>query len=482
MRQTYCRNIFKTAALASVISGLTLSALNAQIRYELVVPEVSNDPIKHVSSYSNKINDNGETLLNRIQTFAIWKDGAITQIASGQTDYPAKFTSIRANSVNAYQEVVGSKTYLVSDELGDRFDTFPFYWDAENGIVDLHDVGQRSADGSGSTRLISINEEGLAIGSTLAFQDSRSLGQSAFTWSFEAERMDIAPLDGIEGFSFTSPKGINDDGTVVGIYRKFDTSADTYHERGFIFDSVNGSRDLSQIDADFFVTDHYTAREINAAGSFIGERDRTAYLYDVENGVGFNIASPLGSSHVSKAYAVNDHDVVAGITENRSPTGNQGYTPILWTRSTGTIDILPQIEKSLERVLPEGIAPESCIITPKSINNGGTISASLETASTFSREIVLKPTLDFRWHSQQPKTENGVMGVLYTHYKGEDSGAIPAVALGYEIGFECSSDMQNWCAISDKSPAARSSESEASIELFVPFSECIFVRPVLRNL
>jgi hypothetical protein len=42
--------------------------------------------------------------------------------------------------------------------------------------------------------------------------------------------------------------------------------------------------------------------------------------------------------------------------------------------------------------------------------------------------------------------------------------------------------MENWSGIPPDSGSVRYFETESSIELFVPFSDCMFVRPVLLSL
>ncbi len=475
---TLTRNL-KCSALVALASFGLLSAATAQIRYELVVPEVSGNPINRVSTQSNEINENGETLLNRVSTFAVWKDRAITKIVSGLSDYPASFSSINASSINRFGQVVGTKTYRVKNENGTHMDSFPFYWDNQNGLVDLDDLGGRSSDGAGTTTLFKLNDEGLAIGTTQVFDGTERAGNQAFIWSFENGRSEISPLHEVGTYSFTSPQGLNTAGTVVGTYRKFGSTVESYNERAFIFDAEHGSRDLAGIDSDFFQADHYTARDINESNMLVGEKDRKAYLYDLEAKIGYEISSANGSDRATKAFALNNNDVVAGTTENRD---HSGRSPIIWTRSTGTIELLPQIERDLGKILPAGITANSCNITPKSINTGGQISASLETATTFSREIVLTPVLDFHWHSQTVAEENGVRGVRYTHSKAKQAatGTIPVSALGYEIAFECSSDMKSWTPIPADSAETLLKETTDTIELFVPFAECIFIRPALK--
>ncbi|EDY81019.1 hypothetical protein VDG1235_636 [Verrucomicrobiia bacterium DG1235] len=479
MRHLLSNPVIKSLALAAMASFSLPFSLNAQIRYELVVPEVFGSQINRAGTRGNEINENGETLLNRVATFAVWKDGATTNVVNANTDYPASLSRIGAASINKFQQAVGTKTYIVRDDNGSRFDTFPFYWDPSNGLVDLDDIGARSPLGAGSTSLFDINEVGMAIGTSQNFAGEDIVGNSAFAWSFETGRIDIPALDTIETHSVTTPKAISESGNVVGTYRLFLDSAAHYTERAFLFEPNAGSVDLEDFDADFFQATHSTARDINRHEKMVGELDQGAYLYDLAKRAGHFIPAPSDSAGAIRAYALNDKDIVAGTAEMRDSDGHSGFSPILWSEDTGTIDLMPHLEQKLAGILPEGVDSLDCRITPKSINNRGQISASLETQASFSREVVLNPVLEFDWNSMTPTSENGVRGVLYRHDKAQLEGTIPASALGYDIGFECSSDMQNWSPIETENGAIRHLETDDSIELFLPFSDCVFVRPVL---
>lgn len=471
---------YKTLACSALACLTFVKSAEAQVRYQVVVPEVLGNPVNQTNSRGNEINGNGETLLNRIATFAVWKDGAISHMVNGLTDYPAILSRIGASSINDYQQAVGSKTYLLQTEDGYEFDTFPFYWDPSNGFVDLEDLGSRSAKGVGSTSLYGINRNGQAIGTTETFEGDTKTGTTGFIWSFEDDKTSITALNSFDGYSVTIPQAIDANGTVVGTYRYFLESKDAYREKAFIFDSQRSSRDLAELDSDFFDAFHYTARDINGRSNIVGERDRNAYFYDIANGTGHTIAAPDDGKGLTKAFSLNDNDVVAGVTEDFSEAGQLGLSPILWTRSTGTINLLPQIESSLSKILPAGIDAREVRITPKAINSSAQISARLETNEAFSREVILEPVLDLQWNEMTATARNGVRGVLYTHYRSNDTENIPASALGLEIGFECSSDMQTWHPFNTDVDGVSVHEDEISIELFVPLADCLFVRPVLN--
>lgn len=473
-----------TQSVALLLGWAALcSAASAQVRYELVVPEVPGASPAQTQPQGNQINENGEILLNRVATFAVWKDGAATHLVDARSDFPGTLSRISAASLNRYQQAVGSKTYRVEGENGPRFDTFPFYWDPQNGLVDLDDLGPRSLSGAGATTLYEINRQGLAIGSS-ALYDAHGTedGREAFTWSFESGRVAIPALDALQERSVTLPSAINDSGQVVGTYRAFLESEASYLEKAFVYDAQGGARSLDQVDPDFFQSEHSTARDLNNAGLVVGERDRHAYLYDLANRSGTAIHGPDGDTGATRAYAVNDRAVVAGYAQVGDSQGPLGTTPILWTRATGTIDLLPQIENGLQQALPQGIEALDCLITPKRINNRGQISASLDASgsgSSFSREVILNPVPDFQWHAIRQTVVNGTRGVLYTHEKSRSSGGIPAEALGLQIAFECSSDMNEWTRINASNDAVQLEVTEATIQLFVPFAGCTFVRPVL---
>lgn len=468
--------------LVTLFALPTASELDAQIRYTIEVPEVFGNPINRTHPQGNEINENGETLLNRVATFAIWKNGSIFNIVDASGDHSGSLSQVNAASINEKLQVVGTKTYRVRDEEGVRYDTFPFYWHADSGLVDLAQLGERSPLGAGFTSLFGINNEGVALGTTEVFEGEEVTGTTAFTWSLNSDLVAIPALVEYEGSSVTKPTSINDSGTVVGIYREFTGSFSTYNEKAFVFDSVNGSRDLSEVDEEFFHGSHYTSRDINSFDTFVGELGQEAYIYDMQFGFGTTISSPDGFTGATKAYALNDLEVVVGTTEKHYASGYLGYSPILWTPDTASIDLMPQLEAALVKILPQGVNASKCKITPKSINNRGQISASLETNASFSREILLQPVLDFQWSSMTETMVGGVRGVRYIWNSSSSENLIPVEALGYKIGFECSSDMKNWAPVDELSTTTIRRDSIDGIELFVPFSECRFIRPVLVGL
>lgn len=473
-------SLSRTLAIAAIAAFTSSSPLTAQIRYELIVPEIAGTPIKKVSSFGNEINDNGESLLNRITTFAVWKDGAITHIANSNSEYPGSVSQVNASTINAFQQVVGSKTYRVQTESGPRSDTFPFYWDPANGLLDLDDLGSRSSVGIGNTRLFGINNQGVSLGVSEAYQPEQLSGNSAFTWSFESGRVDIPALSQHQGASVTSPAAINDTGIVVGTYRDFLGNFDSYVEQGFVYTEEQSSQDLKSFDSEFFSATHITARDVNNWSTLVGEQDNQAYLFNLETAEGQLIPSPISGQRSMRAYAINNSNIVAGALETSSNTGSQAQlTPFLWSEATGSVDLMPHIERTLSATLLEGTTPANTRITPKTINERGQISATLETDSTFSREIILQPSLNFKWTSMARTTVQGVSGVRYRYEKGSQGELIPAAALGYQIAFECSPDMNSWKDIGHDGSKIVHLETESFIELFVPFADCIFVRAKL---
>ena len=472
MRRNKLKAAYKPLALAGLITAVHASTLTAQIRYKLVVPEVAGSPISQTSSIGNELNENGETLLNRITTFAVWKDGAVSHIASSHTDQPGSLTRVNSASINASQQVVGSKTYRVKTEEGKMSHTFPFYWDPTNGIVDLTELGPSAENGTGNTRLLGINRDGLSFGTTDVLG-----GSNAFTWSFEEGQTDIPALSFHEGRSVTEPTAISDSGLVVGSYRRFLDSFDAYAERAFVYTDSEGSRDLGDLNPDFFEGTHISANDVNSSSMIVGEQDRFAYIYDLANHDGRAIPAARADAVLVQALAVSESGLVAGA--QLLAESNQ-LSPILWTENAGSIDLLPQLQKSIEAILPAGLSIHQTRVTPKSINSRGQISATLDTTTSFSREVILQPTLAFQWTSMQETIENGVRGATYRFEKEMSSSLIPVSELGYTIGFECSADMVDWQEISRSGTHIRHTETDDYIELFVPFAGCLFVRAKLE--
>lgn len=476
MRCTTHKTYLKFICSAALSASLAICSLSAQIRYQLVEPRVAGNPITKTASYGNMLNIHGETLLNRITTFAVWKDGAVTHIANSATDYSGTLLQVQAASINEHQQVVGSKTYRSSN----LNDTIPFYWDPANGLVDLDELGARNLEGVGNTRLYGINRNGESLGTSDLFDGTQRSGNAAFTWSFEQGRVDIPALSSHEGKSFTSPRAINDSGVVAGTYRAFLGSLSVYVERGFVYTETSGSLDLQSLDSDFFRGTHITAADINNASVVVGNIDDAAYLFDLENAEGRFIPAPGPYSRSLRAHSISDSGIVVGTMRTSDElSGKPQISPFFWKEEIGSVDLSKHIYADLSKLIPTDLEAQNACINPKSVNSSGQISATLETGTSFSREVLLLPTLSFDWSDMVQVRENGVSGVLYRHNKGDFPNLIPTHALGYQIGFECSPDMENWQSVSQAGDGIRHLETEDFIELFVPFGECMFLRPVL---
>lgn len=466
-----------TLAVAAACAALSPLA-NAQIKYEIITPEVHGKTVSKTQSHGNEINDNGQTLLNNLTTFAVWQNEESPLIVRARSTDEAIPSQLTAASINDSMQVVGSKTFYAKSETGSNFITVPFYWDADNGLVNLDELGDISESGLSSTHLFGINANGNAIGTTSNYEGDAANGTRGFVWSLENGEQTIPTLSSINGASATYPQAINNNGTVAGFYHNYSGSIDSYYERGFIYDSANGSQSLEAIDADFFQASNITARAINNSDLVIGELDRNAYIYDIAKSEGQQIQG-FGENAAARAYAINDHGVVAGYAEVIESGTRIGHAPMLWTKETGSINLNDYLNHDASTYLPEGIDQLDCIVTPKSINEHGQISAQLNTAG-YSKEIIINPVLDFQWTSIERVFENGIPGVLYTHTKSTAPGTLPLSALGLELAYHCSSDLKNWNEIDANTNGIRIFENETTVELFAPLSDCTFIQVSLK--
>lgn len=479
MRRTNIFSLIRSISLASLLLGFSQTSSFAQIRYELVIPEIAGSEINRVTASGNEVNERGDTLLNRVTTFAVWNGGEVTHIANSASQFPGTLIQVNATSVNNFKQVVGSKSYRIENDIGSlRRHTFPFYWDPENGIVDLDDLNSDSSTTSDDTRLFGLNNEGVALGVSIGSHESAGNANTAFTWSFEEGRTEILPLSTYQGNSYTQPQAINDDGLVVGTFRKFTDSLDSYAERGFVYTAANGSIAIDTLNPLFFEgATHTTVRGVNSSSAMVGEIDGDAYFYDLEKESGKRIPSPVTHYKSLRAVAISETNLVAGAVERDFKNSERpSLSPFIWSEETGSVDLMTHIRRDLEQVLPDSFSLADSRITPKAINSQGQISASLETNSTFAREVILQPRLQFEWTSMTQTTIDGERGVLYRHDKQIQRSLIPASLLGYEIAFECSSDMLSWNPIEHEGSRIIRSESEGAIELFLPFDGCVFVR------
>lgn len=466
-------SIIALAGLGSVASG--------QIRYEVIVPDIYGAAPTSVQESGNRINERGQTLINRITSFAIWEKGSSPAVISARLEAEESISGVNAAAINVNGQVVGSRQLL--GENG-KLSRVPFSWTAESGLVDLSELATVASDGTRQASFADLNDLGVAIGSARNFSAGADLGTEGFLWSAANGKIAIPALDSFGGVSVTSPRSINANNLVAGIFNRYNGSANAYFEEGFLYDQATGARALRDIDANFFGgVSNSTARSLSDNGLLVGEIGSKAYLYDLDGAVGVELPAINAEVVSSRAHAVNELGVVAGYaTMNRD--GVFSYAPFLWTHQTGSVNLLEAIETRASSYLPEGLAPEQTLITPKSINDRGQISAQLEAKSgpRYEREIVLEPVLDFRWTSIEQTSENGVRGILYRFSKTDlAAGQISADALGLEIAFFCSGNLESWNRIRDGVHGVRLSESDESIELFAPLDGCMFIKAELAQ-
>lgn len=463
---------------AAFVLGIAIAAPTtfAQLKYDLLLPSVYGSPITATSPRANLINEKGQTVLNRVTSFVVWQDGNIVSSVDARTDYPSRLSRVEAASINALGQVVGSKTYKSSDASGYRFDTFPFYWDAENGLVDLADLGARSASGEGNTSLHAINDRGVAIGYSRAGKPNADSTTSAFLWSQASGRIDIPALDYFGATSHTVPEAINNQGTVVGIYRKFLSSTNHYFENGFVYDWSHGSRSLETIDPAFFSETNYTARAINENQSFVGEIGVDAYVYHLSSKQGVLIPRPAGFEGSMRAYAISETGFVAGALAYLSPEGDFQLRPFIWSEESGTIDLFGQLSKDINSFRSLGFDPSLVSIVPKSINSQGQISAILRPSSGSEREIILSPRIQFDWSSIERIDSNGVPQLRFTYLKDQVDPFFSEPNPATSLTFECSRDLENWNELDLTNPSYEYVDSDRAVTLVAPLADCFFIR------
>lgn len=463
-----------STALVAALMGACLAS--AQVRYELVVPEIMGAPATVTQEHGNQINQQGQTLINRITTFAIWQGDGEPVLVSARSDTSAELARVNAAAINRFGQVVGSRSL----RLGSKTSKVPFYWDASNGLVDLSDLSSASAGGLRQSYLNDLNDRGLAIGVDSVYEGDSVARHQAFLWSFQSGKSVIPALHSFGSYSVTSPRSINNAGEVVGIYNRFQGSPSSYIEQGFLYDETNGARSLDQIDPAFFPANApHTARSISDSGLVVGERGSLAYLYDLASGEGLAIPGFDDSVISTRAYAVNERGVAAGYA-TLSRDGAFAHAPILWTRQTGTRNLLDFVATRPSAYLPAGASPSDTLVTPKRINNRGQISARLEVkgGERYEREVILNPVLDFAWTRIEQSRQDGRDGILYYYDKTLPlpSDLLPAAALGLEIQFHCSEDLLSWSPIEHAANGAHLLQDDHQIALFLPLDECQFVQ------
>ncbi len=462
-----------SAALAAALMGASLAS--AQVRYELVVPEVMGAPATFTQEHGNQINEQGQTLINRIASFAIWQAQGEPVLVSARADTSAELARVNAAAINRFGQVVGSRSLRVGNGIASKV---PFYWDASNGLVDLSDLASASAGGLRQSYLSDLNDQGLAIGVDSVYEGDAIARHQGYLWSFQSGKHVIPALHSFGSYSVTSPRSVNNEGQVAGIYNRFTGSANSYIEQGFLYDPSNGARSLDQVAPAFFPANApHTARSISDNGLLVGERGSLAYIFDLATGEGSPIPGFDASVISTRAYAVNERGVAAGYA-TLFREGAFVHAPILWTRQTGTVNLLDCVATQSSSYLPAGARPSDTIVTPKRINSRGQISARLEVkgGERYEREVILNPVLDFAWTRIEQTRLDGRDGVLYFYDKTLPlpAGVLPAEALGLEIEFLYSQDLINWSPVEDHADAQLLQDDE-KIALFVPFSGSDFV-------
>ncbi len=467
-------------------SATAAASLTAQIKYEIIIPEVYGMPATFAQDQGNRINQRGETLINRIHSFAIWQADAEATIVDVRPDTASQLARVSAADINTSGQAVGARSFTTRTDAGDVSMSIPFYWDRDHGVVSLDELAPASPTAPGFAYLSAINDHGAAIGvARRRGPDGADLGYEGFVWSFETGKVGIPALSSSGERSLTSPRSINDAGTVVGIYHRYGASPTSYFEAGFVFDSATGARSLETVDAAFFggLASH-SARDVSDNGFMVGERGQIGYFYDLRTGIGVAIKGAEGDTRSTRAFAVNDLGVVAGYATVGRDSGKLGYQPLLWTAETGSVNLLRYLTTPTSAYVPAGLDSLDVLITPKAINERGAISARLDAQSgpRYQREIVLSPVLEFAWTSVELASENGVSGLKCVYDKTQPAaGTLPADAIGLELEFVGSSDLKTWSLLRDGANGIRLVETEEAIELFAPLSEAPFIAARLAD-
>ena len=232
-----------------------------------------------------------------------------------------------ASAINNLDQVVGSTAVrqIEIEELGEggtvtaTFDVLqPFIWDSVNGMRLLE-----TPPGAIESYASGINDDGLVVGQVQVagvLSVSGMVGGQwhAVMWDSSGHMQDLGTLGG----GSSSAYGINEASQVVGFSNIAGSDGFQGVTHSFIWDLVNGMRDLSLLvgDETFRVADHGINEDGMVAGTFISAANeyRLAGWNPLD---GFRDLGSLNTEFFAYASAINDFGGIVGSSDGSSDEG-----------------------------------------------------------------------------------------------------------------------------------------------------------------
>jgi probable HAF family extracellular repeat protein len=216
---------------------------------------------------------------------------------------------------NSYAQGINDSGQIVGWSVG-SVETRAFLWTSSGGMQDLGTLGGPSASAYG------INDSGQIVGNA-ALADGVS--QHAFLWTSAGGMKDLGTLGGNSSYA----QSISNTGEVTG----FSYLADNVTSHAFLWTQTGGMQDLG------LSGEYVTALGINDAGTIVGLYARTNSgnqygFVRLPNGKVFNVGTLGGTETV--AFSINQTNQIVGYSTLATTDGNRGF---LWTPAKGLQDL-----------------------------------------------------------------------------------------------------------------------------------------------
>lgn len=180
----------------------------------------------------------------------VWKNGATTRIGLTGTAYESStgYRSSQPYVMIANDRITGYSTRFTPAQADNGRDAWIFDGSAitQIGLTDSDHIG---AGGRQHTTINDYTDSGVVVGITLR-SPAASTSKGQDVWYYDPTTGQTTPLifsvRASDGFAYSEVRGLNDDGTLFGIYRSY-LSDGNYITRAFLFRPDLGTTHLDDL-------------------------------------------------------------------------------------------------------------------------------------------------------------------------------------------------------------------------------------------